>query len=154
MHHVVEDCSHSALVSRTRILQFERHHCVIEITDGCSKSNLLHAPGCHSDLVIATKSIHERKHSMPYDKIYQLVHVWQGELVLRVGLVEVFEIHTASDLSILLLDWYNIGQPLRVLDRLNESCRKKFLHLLYYMCLNINVLLWLAKRLAWSQALC
>ena len=132
MHHVVEYCNYGELISRARIFCLEGHHYLIEISNGCSESNLLSIPRCHPNLIIATKPIHEREHGVSNSKIYLHDHIWQGEFILGARVVEIPKVDTTSDLPILFLDRYNIGQALWVLDQLDESYHKQLYTYIIY----------------------
>lgn len=63
-------------------------------------------------------------------RVDHLVNSGKGEWILWIGLVEVHVIDAHSPLPILLLDQIGIGQPIRVLDLLDEARGQDFSELL------------------------
>ena len=53
---------------------------------------------------------------MTYCTINQHVNVWEREIILRTGLVEILEINTNSYIAVFLGNRDDIGQPLGILD--------------------------------------
>ena len=49
------------------------------------------------------------------------------------------KVHTTSDLTILFLHEYYVGEPFRMLDWLNEPCYQQLLDFLSYLSLYISV---------------
>ena len=43
------------------------------------------------------------------------VDMWQREIVLRIGLVQISIVHAHPDLPILLRNWYDVGKALSVI---------------------------------------
>lgn len=120
MHHVMEYRNHGALISCTCVLPPEGHHRLIEIPNWCLEGALFYISGCHPDLIVAIKPIHEGKHGMSNLGSGNL-SLGQWEFVLRASSIEIPKIYIAVDLSILLLYKHIIGQPPWVLDRLDKS---------------------------------
>ena len=55
------------------------------------------------------------------------------EFVLWADLVEISEIYVTTYLPIFLLYWHDIGQPLQVLDGLDETNGQQVFHFLHYL---------------------
>ena len=58
-----------------------------------------------TNLVTATKPIHEGKHDVFYRKIYQHIHIWQRELIFKASSVQVPKVRTSPDLLIPFPNW-------------------------------------------------
>ena len=63
--------------------------------------------------------------------VHKLINLGEWETIFGTCLIEVFEVHAHSPLPTVLLDQYNVGEPLRVLDFSDEPRLEEFLYLLF-----------------------
>ena len=54
-------------------------------------------------MIISIKSIHEGKNLTTHTLIQNLINKWCGEIVLRIGTIQIVEINTYADRSLLLI---------------------------------------------------
>ena len=54
-------------------------------------------------LIISEKAIHEGEHLTTHTLIQNLINKWCGEVVLRTGTIQIAEISTYADRSLLLI---------------------------------------------------
>ena len=64
--------------------------------------------------------------------INELVNSWQGKAIFCVSIVQVHEIHAHSPFPIRLFYHNNVGQPIRIVDFLDEIGSKQLIHLIHY----------------------
>ena len=131
MKHIMENGCHCMFIGSSRILQSERHNSIIEVSKGCSESRLFSILWIHLDLIISTKTIHEREVQMTWSSVNKRVNVQQRKFVFWTSFVLISKVDAYSNLAILLLYWYNIFQPLLMFDGLNEPCLQE---LFYFIC--------------------
>ena len=55
------------------------------------------------DLIIPEKAVHEGEHLTTRTLIQNLIYKWCGEVVLRTGTIQIVEISTYVDCSLLLI---------------------------------------------------
>ena len=115
---------------RPYILQSKRHHLVVVISSRINKSCLLLITQSQWYLMVPLKSIQKTHPMMAYSCVHYLIYSRHREGIFWVGLVQIFEIHTYSPLSTLLLHHCSIGQPLRVKHLFNRPNPFKFNHIL------------------------
>ena len=54
-------------------------------------------------LIISEEAIHEGKNLATHTLIQNLINKWCGEIVLRIGMIQIMEISTYADRSLLLI---------------------------------------------------
>ena len=86
---------------------------------------------------------------MASHRVYQLINSWQWVTILGTCFVQVSEIYAHSPLATCFLHHHHIGQPIWVIDFLNELCRGQFLKLFldYLISLRSEYPFLLANRL-------
>ena len=89
-----EDLIDHPLVGGSGILQPEGHYLVMVSPPISDEGCLFFIFGCHVNLVVAAKSVHEGKHLASDYIIEQDVGDWQGKCILRACFVEISEVHT------------------------------------------------------------
>ena len=55
-------------------------------------------------LIISGKAVHEGKNLATHTLIQNLINKWCGEIVLRTGMIQITEINTYADSSLLLIN--------------------------------------------------
>ena len=56
-------------------------------------------------LIVSGKAIHKGKNLATCTLIQNMINKWCGEIVLRVGTIQITEISTYADHSLLLIHW-------------------------------------------------
>lgn len=79
----------------------------------------------HDILVVPGVRVQKSENHVTGSRINHLVNPRKGELVLKIGLVETYVVDTQLSLPALLIDWERVGQPVRVLNLLDEACGQK-----------------------------
>ena len=59
-------------------------------------------------LIVSGKSIHKGKYLTPGTLIQNLINKWCGEIVLRTCMIQIMEISTYADRSLLLINWNGV----------------------------------------------
>ena len=59
-------------------------------------------------LIVSEKSIHKGKNLATCTLIQNLINKWCGEIVLRTGTIQIMEISTYVDRSLLLVKWNGV----------------------------------------------
>ena len=130
-----EDFVHQSLIGGTRVLEAERHDPVAVKAAISDKSSLLFIFRCHSNLVIVGERVHKSEKLMARGSVHQLVDPGKGLAVLWASFIQLFEVDTHPPLAVCFLDQDNIGDPLWIIDLLDESGLEKFIHFLGYRLL-------------------
>ena len=65
---------------------------------------------------------------MTHRCIYGLVYLRHREEIFWASLIQIYEVHTHSPFSVLLLHHHSTGQPFRVEHFLDSPCLLKFYH--------------------------
>ena len=60
------------------------------------------------DLIIPEKTVHEGEHLATRTLIQNLINKWCGEIVLRIGTIQIAKISTYVDRSLLLIHWNEV----------------------------------------------
>jgi hypothetical protein len=60
--------------------------------------------GLNLDLIVSQKTIHERKYLTACAFIDNMVNKWGGEIILWTGLVQIMEVRTYMNPSLLFVD--------------------------------------------------
>ena len=81
----------------------------------------------HKNLIVTRESIHEVEQPIPGGRVDQRVDAWEREAIFWRSFVEVGEVHIHPLYPVGYLHQNYIGQPVRVMDFLDEL---KFLELL------------------------
>ena len=55
-------------------------------------------------LIVSEKAIHKGKYLASHTLIQNLINKWCGEIVLRIGMIQITEISTYADRSLLLIN--------------------------------------------------
>ena len=63
-------------------------------------------------LTVSQETIHERKYLAAYAFIDNLVNKWGGEIILWISLVQIIEVCTYVNCTLLFVDWNGIQHPL------------------------------------------
>ena len=56
-------------------------------------------------LIISKKAVHKGKNLATHTLIQNMINKWFGEIVLRTGMIQITEISTYEDRSLLLINW-------------------------------------------------
>ena len=59
-------------------------------------------------LIISKKSVHKREHLATCTLIQNLIYKWCGEVVLRIDTIQIAEISTYADRSLILIHWNGV----------------------------------------------
>ena len=59
-------------------------------------------------LIISEKSVHEGEHLATRTLIQKLINKWYREIFLRTGMIQIMEISTYVDRSLLLIHWNGV----------------------------------------------
>ena len=112
---LTEDRIHDALVCCTCILQAKKHHGVAVHSKWRSERYMLLIFWIHLDLIIFGEVVHkghplETAHIVNYD-----IPDRERKLVFRTSGVQIAEVYTNSDLSILVREENNVDNPIKML---------------------------------------
>jgi hypothetical protein len=105
---VVERKIHGPLKSSSDIFQTKRHLLIIECTPQTNERGFVLVFGLYIYLILSGKNIHERKDLAAYAFIKNLVDKWSGEIIIWIGLVQIMEICTYTNHTLLFFDWNGI----------------------------------------------
>ena len=81
--------------------------------------------GVHTDLIVTRESVHEAEEFVTGRSVYYEINPRQGEAILLVGLIDVFEIDAKPSLVVFFFDENNVGQPFWVLYFSDYLCLKE-----------------------------
>ena len=59
-------------------------------------------------MIISGKAVHKGEHLATHTLIQNLIYKWCGEVVLSIGTIQIVEISTYADLSLLLIHWNGV----------------------------------------------
>ena len=59
-------------------------------------------------LIISKKSVHKGKYLATRTLIQYLINKWCGEIVFKIGMIQITEISTYADRSLLLINWNQV----------------------------------------------
>jgi hypothetical protein len=118
---IVERKIHGPLKSGSIILQAKRHFSISKCTPWTDKSCFMLVLGVDLYLIVSRETIHERKDLAAYAFIDNLVNKWGGEIILWKGLVQIMEVRTYVNRTLLFVDWNVIRHPLSQLDMVDET---------------------------------
>ena len=59
-------------------------------------------------LIVSRKSVHKGKYVASRTLIQNLINKWCEEIVLRIGTIQIMEISTYVDRSLLLINWNGV----------------------------------------------
>jgi len=112
---LVKDRIHCVLVCCTCIFEAKGHHCVAVHSKWRSERYMLLIFWIHFDLIIFGEVVHkghplETAHIVNYD-----IPDRERKLVFRTSGVQIAEVYTNSNLSILFRDENNVGNPIKML---------------------------------------
>ena len=99
---IVDDQGHSPLKISSGILKAKRHFSICKSSPRTNKCSFMLVLGFNLYLIIPEKSIHEGKNLATHTLIQNLINKWCGEIVLRIGTIQIMEISTYTDHSCLL----------------------------------------------------
>jgi len=77
--------------------------------------------GINLYLIVSRETIHERKYLTACTFIKNLINKWGGEIILWTRLIQIMEVHTYMNRSLLFVDWNGIQKPLSQLDGVEET---------------------------------
>jgi hypothetical protein len=140
---------HGPLKSGSNILQAKRHLLIRKCTPWIDKSCFMFIFGINLYLIVSRKTIHERKYLTACTLIDNLVNERGGEIILWTGLVQILEVHTYVNCSLLFVDRNGISHPLSELNGVDETGFEDFLYFSLNSCyiLRINQTKLLSDRL-------
>jgi hypothetical protein len=72
------------------------------------------------DLIVARKAINHEDPRCTCHPLQYVLHLWQGVIILLIAFVQVLEINTKFDFSILLSYWDQVGYPFKISQRDND----------------------------------
>ena len=101
---IVEDQGHGPLKSSSGILKAKRHFSICKRSQRTNKCSLMLVLRFNLYLIISGKAVHEAKNLATRTLIQNLINKWCGEIVLRTGTIQITEISTYADRSLLLIN--------------------------------------------------
>jgi hypothetical protein len=108
MLNIVESVGHSSLKRSTSVLQTERKFTVSESTPRTNESGFVLVLRSDVDLIIARKSIHERKDFVAGTVIDNLIDERGRKIVLRTSLVDIPIIYTNANTTTFFIDLHRV----------------------------------------------
>ena len=100
---IVEDQGHGPLKSSSGVLKAKRHFLICKSSPRTNKCSLMLFLRYNLYLIISRKPIHKGKNLATRTLIQNLINKWCGEIVLRIGTIQITEINTYVDLSLLII---------------------------------------------------
>ena len=134
MHHIMEQGYHGSLISSTGVLYTEWHD-IIHIGSPMSGE-------CHLsfvflglfDLIISWESVHEGEEPIGSNIIDQGINMWQWEIILGAGSVQIPIVDAHAYFPIFLRHENNVGGPIWVGYHIKETG----FQLLFYFLLDLQ----------------
>ena len=112
---LVEDHIHGTLACCTCILQVKSHHCVAVHSQWCSKRCILLVFRIHLNLIISWEAIHEGHSLKTAHIINHDICDRERKLIFGTSSVQIVEVNTNLNLSLLFREENNVGNPIRML---------------------------------------
>ena len=94
---------HSPLKSGFGVFKAEGHLLICKGTPRTNKGSLMLVLGFDLYLIVSEKSIHKEKKLATYTLMQNMINKWCGEIVLRTSTIQIMEISTYADRSLLLI---------------------------------------------------
>ena len=101
---IMEDQGHSLLKSSSGVLKAKRHFLICKSSPRTNKCSLMLVLRFNLYLIISGKAIHKGKHLASCTLIQNLINKWCGEIVLRTSMIQIMEISTYADHSLLVVN--------------------------------------------------
>ena len=98
----MEDQGHSPLKSGPGVFKAERHVSICKGTPRTNKGGFMLVLRFDLYLIVSGKAIHKGKNLATCTLIQNLINKWCGEVVLRIGTIQITEISTYVDFSLFL----------------------------------------------------
>ena len=99
----MEDQGHGPLKSSFSVIKAKRHFTICKRSPRTNKCSLVLVLRFNLYLIIPGKAIHEGEHLATRTLIQNLIYKWCGEVVLRTSTIQIIEISTYADHSLLLI---------------------------------------------------
>ena len=129
---IMENQGHCLLKSSFGVLKAKRHFLICKSSPRTNKCSLMLVLRFNLYLIVSGKTIHKGKNLATYTLIQNLINKWFGEIVLRIGMIQIMEISSYADHSLLLIHQNGVWNPLYQGNRIDETRFQKLL----YICLN------------------
>ena len=107
-----EDLIDHPLISSFGILQPEGHYFITVGPSIGDEGYLVFIFGCHPDLIISEKGIHERHESESRSRIHELIYVGKGVTIFGTSPIQVGKVDAHSPLPSWLFDEDHVREPL------------------------------------------
>ena len=101
---IVEDQGHRPLKSSFGVFKAERHFLICKCSPRTNKCSLMLVLRFYLYLIISGKAVHKGKNLATCTLIQNLINKWCGEIVLRTGTIQITEISTYADRSLLIIN--------------------------------------------------
>ena len=100
---IVEDQGHVPLKSSSGVLKAKRHFSICKSSPRTNKCSLMLVLGFNLYLIVSGKVVHKRKYLATSTFIQDLIYKWCGEIIFRIGTIQVMEFSAYTDCSLLLI---------------------------------------------------
>ena len=100
---IMEDEGHSPLKSGSSVLKAKRHFLICKGSPRKNKCSLMLVLRFNLYLIVSKKSIHKGKNLATHTLIQNLINKWCGEILFRIGMIQVMEISAYTDHSMFLI---------------------------------------------------
>ena len=101
---ILEDKGHSSLKISSGILKAKRHFSICKSSPRKNKCGLMLVLRFNLYLIVSRKYFHKGKNLTTRTLIQNLINKWCGEIVLRTNTIQIMEISTYADHSLLLVN--------------------------------------------------
>ena len=101
---IMEDQGHSSLKSGSGVFKAKRHLPICKVSLRKNKGSLMLVLRFNLYLIVSRKSIYKGKYLTSYTLIQNLINKRCGKIVLRTGMIQITEISTYADCSLLLIN--------------------------------------------------
>ena len=81
------------------------------------------------NLIISRKAVHKGEQLATCTLLQNMVYKWCGEVVLRIGTIQIAEISAYADRFLLPIHWNGVGNPLYQGNGIDETGFQQLLYL-------------------------
>ena len=122
VNEVVEVKGHGSLKSGSIIFKSKRHDTLWKSAPGGGKGGFILILFVDMDFVLTQKTVHEGKYFMASTCIDDLVDKRSGEVVFGTSQIQITEVSTHTNGSLLFINGNMIGNPSGIRDGVYETC--------------------------------